>query len=472
MKKTLMLVINQGFSSRYLLRSNLFDILKNSGLRIVILSPAAKEESFTSEFSGENVFHELYEPKKYRDKNSKIFQFFTQARYLSFNSKYYNNCTNFWVRNYFNSTKNVSIIKKVFDLVLKSVIYILSRSRVCREIFIKIESLITKEVYHLIFNKYQPDAILTTSMGVLPYDRFIMQEAKKNGAKTVSLVLSWDNTTTKGIPGASLDYAVVWTKTMREEIINYHDLSPEKVFIGGVVQYDEYFKNTNLLTKNSLFKQLNLSKEKKTIFYCLESPTSYEHNPEVLQMLGEIIQSKTISTPCQLVVRPHPIYFRTDNGIKVYENDLIKLKEIKEKYPFIIFDYPDVLNNSISHDMPVSEIYKLGALLNFSDVVLSFYSSMNIEASIFNTPIINIEIFDRNNIPNNIVANHTHNKRILSTGGVKSVRSSDELVASLNEYLLDPSKDAIGRKKIVDQETGPNKGCSADKIGNHIVSLL
>ena len=204
----------------------------------------------------------------------------------------------------------------------------------------------------------------------------------------------------------------------------------------------------------------------------LESPTSYKFNPEVLRILAEKIESNSVTLPCQLIVRPHPIYYRSEGGIMAYENDLNKLKEIKEKYPFIIFDYPDVHENSINYDMPVSEIYKLGALLNFSDVVLCFYSSMNIEASIFNTPIINVDLFDRTNIPNNILANHIHNKRVFSTGGVRSVRKIDELIDSINEYLHNPSKDSAGRGKIVEQESGPNKGCAANIIGSHLVSLL
>lgn len=472
MGKTIILVINQGFSSRYLLRSAIFQILQKSGFRIVILSPGAKEEGFVNEFKYDNVFHELYEPSKYRDISSKIYQFFTVARLYSFKSNYYNNFTHYWSKQYFHDRRHVSFVKKLFDTLLKSAIFILSRSLFFRVLFIKIESLISPQPHQSMFSQYKPELVVTTSLGMLPYDRFIMQEAKKNGAQTVSLVLSWDNTTTKGIAGAKVDHAVAWTETMRDEIINLHDIPSSNVFVGGVVQYEEYFKKTNLPTKESLFKQLNLSEEKKTIFYCLESPTSYKHNPEILRILAEKIEDNSISSPCQLIVRPHPIYFKISDGKPKYRDDLNKLKEIEEKYPSIIFDYPKVVSDCISHEMPVSEIYKLGGLLNFSDVVLCFYSSINIEASIFDTPIVNVDLFDRSNIPSNIMVNHTHNKRVFSTGGVKSVNNIDELVDSINDYLLNPTKDAAGRKKIVEQESGPNQGYAADKIGRHLISLL
>jgi hypothetical protein len=471
MMKTIMLVINQGFTTRYLLRSNIFPILKKSGSRIVILSPAAKEHYFIEEFSGENVYHELYEPKKYRDKNSKIYQFFTHARLYSFNSKYYNNFTNYWRIQYFNSRENVSFVNKTLDLVLRSTIFILSRSMVARKIYTNIESLITQEIHRSIFRKHKPDIVITTSMGTLHYDRFIMQEAKKNGSKTVSLILSWDNTTTKGIAGAPVDYAVAWTGIMRNELIKYHDLPSNRIFVGGVVQYEEYFKKDNLTTKKDLFKQLHLVMDKKTIFLCLESPTAYKWNPDILRILAEKIKNDEITSPCQLIVRPHPIYFRVDREKLVYEKDLNELKKIEKEYSFIKFDYPEVLSNCISHDMPASEIYKLGALLKYSDVLLCFYSSMSIEASIFDTPIVNIELYHKQKIPNKVIENHAHNKRILSTGGVKSVTTRDELIKSINNYLDNPNLDSKGRLLITEQEAGPNRGFASDEIANYLLNL-
>lgn len=470
--KTIMLVVNQGFSSRYLLRSEIFQILKTSGLRIVILSPGANDDDFTSEFRHSNVIHELYEPNKYREVNSKVYQFFTHARLYSFNAKYYNNFTNYWAKKFFAGRRSMPPLQRIFDFILMCTIFILSRSAYFRKLLIQIEARITPQPHKAIFDKYKPSAVITTSLGMLPYDRYIMQEAKKNGSKIISLVLSWDNTTTKGIAGAIVDHVVVWTKRMHDEVVKFHDIPSSKIFIGGVVQYDEYFKNTNLIPKSELFKKFNLSAAKKTIFYCLESPTSYKHNSTVLNILAEKIDRNELSYPCQLVVRPHPIYYRTEKGVQVYQRDLDELKQIQSKFPFIVFDFPEMTSQAVSFDMPVGEIYKLGGLLKAADVVLCFYSSMNIEASIFDTPVINVDLFSRENIPSAILAKHAHNQRVFATGGVSSVGTIDELCNEINRYLLDPTKDADGRREIVSQESGPNHGYSANIIGNHLVSLV
>jgi len=299
-----------------------------------------------------------------------------------------------------------------------------------------------------------------------------MQEAMDYKVKTMALILSWDNTTTKGISGAHADYVVAWTRTMRDELTKYHDIPSSNIYIGGVAQYDEYFKKSNLLSKDELVGQLNLSVDKKNIFFCLESPTSYKHNSDILRILAKNIMNKSIDCRCQLIARIHPIYFRIENESYRFESELRELNDIKTEFPFIVFDYPETLSKKMSFDMPITETYKLGALLQHSDVVLCFYSSMSIESCIFDTPVINIELFDRETIPNNIIGNHAHNKRVLNTNGVRHASTERELVSAINNYIENPSLNSAERKMIVENETGPNKGCAAANIANHILSIL
>ena len=470
--KTIVLVISQGFSSRFILRSAIFSKLKGSGHKVVILSPSSNEEYFTKEFSGENVFHEYYDTDRYRDKNSKLSLVFTLCRLYCFKSKFSNNFTNYWRWHYFSQREKLPLLKKVYDIFLKLSIYSLGKSAFLRRLSIDVETRLTPRAHQNVFDKYNPDMLVTTSLGMLPFDRFIMQEASRNNIEIVSMILSWDNTTTKGIAGAKADKVVAWTDTMKDELINYHDVNPDNIFVGGVVQYDEYFKETNLYSKHVLFEKLDIDLNKKTIFYCLESPTAYKWNPAVIDLLGRQIDSGVIEQDTQVVIRPHPIYYRVENGVFVYEKDINELKELEKKYPFIVFDHPDVHSGKMSYDMPTSQTLKLGSLLKHSDLVICFYSSINIEASIMDTPIINVGIHHKRNLPNEVMANHAHNKRVLATGGVKSVVDESSFIKEINKYLGDRSLDSELRKKIVDQETGPNRGKAAEAIGEHLISLL
>lgn len=97
---------------------------------------------------------------------------------------------------------------------------------------------------------------------------------------------------------------------------------------------------------------------------------------------------------------------------------------------------------------------------------------MMIEASIFDTPVINVALVEKNEIPTEVILKHNHIKRILETNGVNIAFTKQNLISQINGYLLNKGENREGRKKIVFQETGPNKGTAGLVIGKHILSLL
>ena len=86
-KNTIFLVIEHGFQAKNILRTNIFDQLKNSNFQIVILSPVKQNKEFKLEFSGKNIHHEFYNYDQYS--KSRIFSIFHRINLLSFNSKYF-----------------------------------------------------------------------------------------------------------------------------------------------------------------------------------------------------------------------------------------------------------------------------------------------------------------------------------------------------------------------------------------------
>ncbi len=471
-KQTVFLVVHQGFSARYLLRSDFFSVLRDSDVRIVILAPNSVEEYFQKEFAGENTFVENYDFEKYDYRFNRLHAFFALARLYSHNNKYFVNFPRYWYGHYRRKRNNRSFFRKVYNLALDLLVYLLCNFRIARKMLPVVEGWFTPTVHSRLFKKYRPDALITTSLGVLPYDRFIMHEGKRNGAKVLSFVLSWDNTTTKGVAGARVDHVVAWTETMRQELIDLHDFVPEQVFVGGVAQYDEYFKDEMLYPKEQLFKKFGLDPKKKLIFYGLESPTQYPWNLKLLELMTRLMATGSFVEPCQVVARLHPIYFRIKDGKLRFQKEIDELKQLQDRQHNLHFDYPEILSQKMSFDMPKTEVYKLGSLLKNADIVLCFYSSLMIEASIFDTPVINIALYHKNDLPNEVMGNHNHNKRVLATGGVKTVFDENSLVSAINDYLTNPALDRDGRRNIVGNETGPHRGYAGKAIGRHFVKLL
>ena len=90
-----------------------------------------------------------------------------------------------------------------------------------RKFFIFIENLIYKSNVHSeLYRKYNPSAILINDLGTIESSNFIMREARGNKVKIISLILSWDNLTAKGIGAIKPDYAIAWNKIMAAELMD------------------------------------------------------------------------------------------------------------------------------------------------------------------------------------------------------------------------------------------------------------
>lgn len=473
-EKTVFIIVDQGFSTRYLLRSEIFQVLKNSGHRIVILAPNPDEEYFQKEFQINNVFMEKYEIEKYSEyqRKSVIQKLLKKARLFAYNRRHYVNCSHYWYNHYKTKRKGNTFFHKIYYLSLDLLVWLLIRSKFLRKLECWSEGFFIPKVHVHLFKKYNPALLVVASFGNLSFDHYIMWEARQNRTKIISVILSWDNPTTKGLAGATADHIITWTETMKEELVAHHDINPEKIFVGGVALYDLYHSPEQLLSKAEIFKFFSLSPNRKLIFFCLMSPTQFNWNKELIEILGQLVAKDAFSEPCQMLIRLHPIYFRIVDSKYRFQQDIDQLMAIKDKYANVHYDVPEVLSQKMSYDMPQTEAVKLGSLMRSTDVLLCFFSSMMLEGSIFDRPVINIALFDQNDIPNQVVMQHNHIKRILETDGVSNVFNKDELVSTISAYFEDHTLNAPGRKQIVENETGPNRGQAGKAIGNHIVEIL
>lgn len=470
--KTIFIAIEQGFTARYLLRTSLFETLKQSGARIVILAPNADEPYFANEFRDKNVFIEKYEVDQYRFKKSRWRTFFTQARFYTYNSTYHVNVPHYWYKFDKKNRKVNNFAQRVGYIFFDPFVGMLRRFKLIRKLAIWFESaFFTHKVHTSLFEKYQPEALLVTSIGNFLNDCYIMREARYHKCKVVSAILSWDNTTTKGMAGALCDRVIAWTPVMKEELMQLHDIPEKKIFIGGVAYYDIYF-NQSIYDKPWLIDRFQLTNDLKTILLCLMSPTQFRWNLQLVETVSRIIASNQLKLPAQLLVRPHPIYFDLENGKRKFEKEYNELRSLEKKYPFLHFDHLSILSRKISFDMPAEEMKKLGTILKYSDVLLCFFSSMMIEGSIFDVPIINLGLYEKNNLPLQIQESHDHARRVLDTGGVKTAYNEQDLTDLLNLYLEHPETDREGRQRVVANETGPNKGSAGEAIGTEILRFL
>ena len=471
--KTVFVVVQSGFMARFILRSGILETLKKS-YRIVILSPNSHEEYFINEFKDENVHLEPLHSKLYEDYEKKhpVERFIRQIRwYILPSSSTVKLRRKSFLRNMIRS-KNLKNILKAATIWFFSLI--LDNSRTARKQFLKIECRLFSPCCHKeIFDKYEPSAIITSSLGYLGYDHFIMREAKMTGTKTIATLLSWDNTSSKGLKGATADSIIVWTDNMKEELIRHYDEDDTKILTGGIPHFDIYFQQGNL-SREAFLKKYSLSPDRKIILYATRSPNKYPWNPVIIEKFIEAIKDNRFIFPVQLLVRVHPLHYELRDNLR-YKGICDKYREIEmQNGELVHFAYPEILSSCLKCDMPYSDIESLREMLCFSDVMICNFSTMMIEASIFNLPFVNIAIYGHNkeigSDTRNFSDQFVHLRRLKKAG--KVAYSFEELIEAVNDYLQNPEKDTDQRQAVVEHECGPHKGNSARLVAEIIGNVL
>jgi len=378
--------------------------------------------------------------------------------------------------------KNVkrSLIGRFSDLVLDIFVYLGRRVKFLRSLILWAEQAFFSPLLHAtVFETHKPDLLVVSSLGTFDYDQFLMREARKRRIPVVSVVLQWDNTTTRGMPGAIPDRVVAWTETMKKELIEINDISPEKIFIGGVAHYDHYYRDATLLSREELFNKLGLDINKKLIFFATKSPNGYAWNTDIAEIILQAIRDNKLIEPCQLVVRLHPIYYRRQNTGFAFQHFLDQFYTLKKHYKELVLNEPAIISKSLDYSMPWDEINMLASILKHSNVVINMFSTLNLEASIFDIPIVNI-CFEGNSYKGPKKARYnigidevqTHNQRVIKTGGIMMVYDEYQLIEGINNALKDPKIGGQGRRLIRKNETGPFPGCAGEKIAGYLTGLL
>jgi len=483
LKKCIFLVVNQGFEARYLLRTDIFKEIKKHVEKIVIVTPNADEDYFKQEFQKDNVYVERFKNKKCEEflKKSKGQRFFKFVRSFVLNGKYDIKSVDDYYKIFIKESSAKDFISKSKRFIIHVIVKLLRASKILRKIFLWLECrLFSPDVHKDLFDKYKPEMVITTSLGNMGkgFDSFIMREAKKHNAQIVSVILSWDNTTSKGMAGAIPDHTIAWTEVMKKELLEYHDFPRNRVSVGGISNFDIYYRKEKFLSKEEIFKRFSLDLDKKLIVFATKSPTSYPWNGDIACIISEAIAKKKISFPTQLLIRLHPLYFVVKRNKKEHVHLIEEYDKIVEKYPFVRIDTPEILSDMLTMDMPEFEQIKLASILRYTDVLVNILSTLNIEASIMDVPTVNIAFegkpekrrSERQSIEMDL--NQVHNKRTIATGALKMCYNPEELITSINDYLNNPSLNKEQRKVLVRQEAGPYKGTAGKKIAEIMMNLL
>ena len=256
---------------------------------------------------------------------------------------------------------------------------------------------------------------------------------------------------------------------MKREANELHGYDPSSIDVAGPPQFDGYFAGAARASRDEFCRRVGLDPARRIVTLATIPAEAYSHHDVVIDRLLEAVNTGAITPACDLLVRLHP---RDD--IRKYERYIGTPHLVVEK-PFRASARS---GDGHSVDVTAENTRHLADTMCHSDVVLNVASTIAIEASIFDTPVVNIA-FDQDDAEARPFLtsplryySYTHYQQIVRAGAVRIAKSPSEMIACVNAYLADPSLDTAGRKRVVAEQCEFIDGRSADRVARSIVRQL
>lgn len=302
----------------------------------------------------------------------------------------------------------------------------------------------------IFFEQFRPHLVVISHVQnptIKPY----VVAATKRGIPILGMIGSWDQATTKGPLCPGIARYIVQTPIMRRELITYHNVPESKIEVAGWPQMDIYKKPGVIQPRESFLQSLGIPAENKILLFAANSSRLGAHEPSIMQYISRKLKANIYGYPCTLVIRPHP-------------------RDAEWQTRFSQMHDPP---NAIVLPAEKGRLDFLANLLAHADVTLASSGSVALDSAALDTPVINIG-FDgdlETDYYNSSLrfCETDHYVNVIQSGGVRLVKSYQELDDAVIAYLKDPKLDSAGRERLRQEQLEPFDGRASERILNWII---
>lgn len=451
--KTIFITAFNPFILRNILTGDALKVLKqNHDTRVVVFVPDYKVAFFQKEIGAENVIVKGVAVGKI-SRQDIIFRFVDSSLVNTPTLAVHKRVQLDRKKNYPRFIANWLLMK------------IFSRSRFLKRCTRLLDYLtISKDRFAQYFEKYQPNLIFTTDV-FHDDDVHLLAEAKKTGVKTIGMVRSWDNFTTKGIMRLHPDHLIVHNEVIKNEAIKHSNFNPERIFVSGIPQYDVYFNDKDQrMPRTEFFRKVGLDPDKKLILFSPFGNRFTDIDWQIMAILREFIDKQLI-TSSQILVRLTP-NDEVSFGNFVPNNNFYVDRPGHQFYTGVFRD----------QELTLPDFRWLADCLYHSDVIIAGGASIGIDAAIFGKPGILIHFDGHEQRPYwqsvRRFYEYRHATALIEMGAFRSAKSRDELLAYLRDYLENPRLGNEAREKMLIRQCWKLDGQAGKRIGDLLLHYL
>ena len=471
---TIFIVADHGLAIIYFLQSQVITNLIQNGSRVVLLTQDALVEYVQTRFGQQGL---VIEGLRYNqcDEYARTYKSRTQwwlqfLRRVGTSDRINTEAMDSYIRQVaFEAKGRQKLLMPVAKLMVKH----LRKSSQARQKIIQYQMKFTPQIYRDLFEKYQPSLVVSSTYG-WRQDRYILREAHMRGIKAGAVIVGWDNPSSYGIPCAPLDFVNCWSDIQKQELIDGSDWDPEKVNVGGIPSYDNYFKKNWLISREEYFQKHKLDPKRKLIAYA-SSFVTFSPNYRNIESIANLVANNELDQQAQLLVRLHPNHFLDD---PLFVDERKKIFALADRLPNVHVVEPVALAGDLGN-YSGEDMEEKTSMMAYADVFTTVYSTMCVECAIHDRPILSVVLDvpggwndpNKFSLPLSEIDRWPTHSRFLKSGAGRLANDSESLRHYLNTYLQNDRIDTMERASFVKNEITFTDGSAGIRTAEYLYTL-
>jgi hypothetical protein len=329
--------------------------------------------------------------------------------------------------------------------------------------------------YFKLLQQYQPDFLFFTHQRP-PFVAPMIEAAEQANIPTTAFIFSWDNLASKGRMAGNFNHYMVWSELMKTELLHFYpSITDQQIHVVGTPQFEPYVMDNYQTSRTEFTQRFGINPDYPTLCFSCGDISTSKNDELYISTIAEAMKNSLINRNANFIVRTSPA--EAPN----------RFFELTKTYPFIIWNYPDWIYAREGHPEPWTQriptekdVKDLRALLEFCDVNINMCSTMSLDFMQFDKPVINPVFGNAKNglYDDQRFLKYAHYERVANSGAVAIVKNKEELIAAINDALINPHKASDERKKLLELQIGrPLKGTSEgiveilQRIPTHALTL-
>ncbi|HEX6964844.1 MAG TPA: hypothetical protein VF166_03520, partial [Gemmatimonadaceae bacterium] len=315
------------------------------------------------------------------------------------------------------------------------------------------------------FRSAPPTVLLTT--GPFQFEQpAIAASAFRAGVKTLALIPSWDNISTKKRMLFKYDGYLVWSETQRRQLLERYPHTRDcPVYVIGAPQFDVFFQPRFRQTRQEFCAAQELDPSRPVIVYALGSPNFLRGEPYGAEEMARAIAGGELGD-AQLLIRPHPIHDNAelDHRFSVFGPSVRVQRTSAPGTPLT------------ARSQDENAIVEWVNTMRHANVVVNLSSTVTVDAALCDTPVVNLD-YDPgpDHADDQLIKeiNHTwtHFSPVAESEGVWLVNDRAEMIHAVRTYLQQPELHQQGRRWIVEHVCQYADGRCGERMADAVLDF-